>query len=189
MNMDDKMLYVRLAGALLTVRQFSEAKSGYVAALNHGATEKSIAYYIGVWHYLQGEYAAADEWFKRYLPCGDEMTIAVIYWHTLCCARIGKEAELLTMIRDDMKVGHHTAYLTAMRVFDKTVDPETAITALEDEKSDLNFVVTAYGLCVYFEKTGDHARVELIRTRLLEKEGVWPCISYLAAWNDAVTRR
>lgn len=186
---DDKLLYIRIAGAFLTIGQFNNAHGAYFDAIRHGATEKSIAYYIGIWHYLKEEYSAAAECFLKCMPCNDEMAIAVIYWHTLCCARLGDAPTLLTEIRNDMQVGHHTAYLTAMCVFSGATMAEAVLTSLNEEKSELNFVVSAYGLCVYLESVGKTADAEKLRADLFAKESVWPCISYLAAWRDAFQRQ
>lgn len=181
---DDKLLYIRIAGAYLTIGQFGNAHRAYADAIQHGATEKSIAFYMGIWHYLKGEYSAAAEWFLKCMPCGDEMAIAVIYWHTLCCARLGEAPTLLTELRNDMQVGHHTAYLSALRVFSGTETAEAVLAALNEEKNDLNYVVSAYGLCIFLGSVGRTDDVVKLRAELLKKESVWPCISYLAAWKD-----
>ena len=73
---DDKLLYIRIAGAFLTIGQFNNAYGAYFDAIRHGATEKSIAYYIGIWHYLKEEYSAAAECFLKCMPCDDEMASA-----------------------------------------------------------------------------------------------------------------
>lgn len=48
----------------------------------------------------------------------------------------------------------------------------------------LDDAVLFYGLSVYLEKLGENAEVEHDIDKVLEQESVWPCISYLAAWND-----
>ena len=44
----------------------------YENALRLGASEKTVAYPLGIWHYLQGKYHDAAYGVSRYLlPCGD----------------------------------------------------------------------------------------------------------------------
>ena len=64
-----------------------------------------MAFPMGVWHYLSGDCISATDWFAKCLPCADELAIAVIYWHTLCCYRTGRELALLSMYHRDMDGG------------------------------------------------------------------------------------
>jgi tetratricopeptide (TPR) repeat protein len=181
---DDWKLYYSMAGAHLTLRHFEEALSGYQRCLELGADRKTVAYPIGVARYLQRDYEGAAELFAQCLPCDDEMAIAVIYWHTLSCHRADREAALLKYYHSDMKVGHHTAYLLAVSVFRGKKSWEQVASELEQEKDDLSYVVAMYGLCGYLEFYGKKRKSERYMNLLLEREEVWPCISYLAAWND-----
>ena len=183
---DDWKLQYSLGGAYLTVRQFDKAMAAYRRCTELGATEKVIAYPWGVSCYLQKDYGSAATWFEKVLPCDDEMAIAVIYWHTLSCYRTGSEPKLLRNYCKDMKVGHHTAYQLAVSVFFKETDWEQAILQIECEKSDLNYIISLYGLCGYLDHIGEHTRSNQYMAELLERDSVWPCISYLAAWNDAL---
>lgn len=181
---DDWTAYNRLAGACLTIRRFGEAMDGYSRCLALGAGEKAVAFPLGVWHYLSGDYVSATDWFEKCLPCGDELAIAAIYWHTLCCYRAGQESALLSMYHREMDVGHHTAYRLAVSVFSGETPWEEAAERAEEDASDLSTVIALYGLCGYLDYIGQTEKSAVLLKKLLKRDSCWPCISYLAAWND-----
>lgn len=57
--------------------------------------------------------------------------------------------------RPDMYVGHHTAYEKAMRVAAGFAPMEDMLAELDAEEDDLQFAMTAYGLCVLLEAHGE----------------------------------
>ena len=182
---DDWKLLSRLAGAELTLRRFDEAMARYHCCLDLGADKKVIAYPLGIGCYLQKDYEAAATWFEHCLPCDDEMAIAVIYWHTLSCYRCNHVPTLLNDYHADMEVGHHTAYQLAVSVFYGESDLDDALAKIENENDDLNFVIALYGLCGYLDFFGQKNDSEKYLNQLLKHDKFWPCVSYLAAWNDA----
>lgn len=180
---DDWMLWNRLAGSYLTLLRFKEAKDCYDKCLALKAPISSAAYPIGVWHFLSGDYESAADWFAKCLPCSDELGIAVLYWHALSCYRAGLKPQLLAKYHTGMNVGHHTAYELAVKVFCALSSVEDAVEWARKE-DDLNAVILLYGVCVYLEQAGQTEESLHLRKELLEKDSCWPCISYLAAWND-----
>ena len=181
---DDWKLLYSLGGAYLTIRQFDKAMKTYHRCIALGAGEAVVAYPLGIGCYLQRDYVSAAAWFKKCLPCEDEMAIAVIYWHTISCFRADREAALLDSYHKNMKVGHHTAYKLAVSVFCGEISREQALEQIHNETGDLNYVISLYGLCVYLEHIGEHTTSKRYVTELLKHSSIWPCISYLAAWND-----
>jgi tetratricopeptide (TPR) repeat protein len=184
---DDWKLLNRLAGAELTLRRFDEAMARYHRCLELGVDKKVIAYPLGIGCYLQKDYETAATWFEHCLPCDDEMAIAVIYWHTLSCYRFNHVPTLLNAYHADMQVGHHTTYQLAVSVFCGELDLEVALKQVEHEADDLNYVIGLYGLCRYLESIGKKNESLMYLDQLLKRDKFWPCISYLAAWNDANT--
>ena len=184
---DDWQLYNRLGGASLTLRRFGAAWEHYQACLKLGAPIQAVALQIGVWHYLQGQYRKAAKWFARCLPCGDELAIAAIYWHTLSCYRCGEKPELLSQYHKDMDVGHHTAYRLCVSVFSGETDWRGALEQIRQERSELNIVISLYGLSCYLGLIGEAEKSASCLRELLEHDALWPCIAYLAAWNDIAT--
>ncbi|MBK5252201.1 MAG: hypothetical protein JJE29_06165 [Peptostreptococcaceae bacterium] len=181
---DDWKLFYSMAGTDLTLRHFEVAMAGYRRCLELGADRKMVAYPLGIACYLQNDYGRAMDWFTECLPCGDEMAIAVIYWHTLSCLRAGREATMLKYYHADMKVGHHTAYLLAVSVLCGESSWEQAASALRQEQDDLNYVIAMYALCGHLDFCGKKSESEQCMNLLLEHDEVWPCIAYLAAWNE-----
>ena len=55
---------------------------------------------------------------------------------------------------------------------------------LEAEEDDLQFAMTAYGLCVLLETRGETEKADALREKLLKRDGFWFCFSYLAAYSD-----
>lgn len=170
---DDWTAYNRLAGACLTIRQFEEAMDGYSRCLALGVGEKAVAFPLGVWHYLSGDCISAADWFEKCLPCGDELAIAVIYWHTLSCYRTGRELALLSMYHRDMDVGHHTAYRLAVSVFIGETTWEEAAERAEKDASDLNAVIALYGLCGYLNHIGQTEQSAILLKKLLKRDSCW----------------
>jgi hypothetical protein len=84
-----------------------------------------------------------------------------------------------------MKVGHHAAYETVVSLFAGETDVSAVFDALKSEQDDLNYVITAYGLYAYLAAKGEKEKSDTLLQGILSRKKVWPCISYLAAWNDA----
>ena len=59
-----------------------------------------------------------------------------------------------------------------------------ALAELEAEEDDLQFAMTAYGLCVLLETRGETEKADALREKLLKRDGFWFCFSYLAAYSD-----
>lgn len=181
---DDPMLYIRLGGAYLTLRHFDNAKKAYQKSYFLGNSEKSIAYPMAVWHYLMRNYQEAADDFAKVLPCEDEMRIAILYWNALCCMRGNLPDKLIETYHDDMQVGHHAAYKSAVEVIlGKTTANETLMQA-EQNTNDLDAVIAMYGITIYLKYCGKTEDAKNLREALLKRNSVWPCIPYLAAWND-----
>lgn len=181
---DDAMTYVRLGGTLLTLRQFDKALTAYRSALQCGANEHSVAFPMGIRHYLLGEYREAAQCFERCLPCGDEMAIAILYWHSLSCLRAGIEPTLLKQYRPDMQVGHHAAYKAVVALLCGETTRDAFVSSLEDVRSSLDYVIEMYGAAILCEHTGEQAKADDCLQKLLKKKEMWACVAYLAAWND-----
>lgn len=181
---DDSRLYLCLGGAYLTLFRFDDAGHAYRRCLALGG---SVAYPMGVCYYLQGRYRAAADSFSAALPCGDEMKIAILYQHALCCLREGLPDRLIGSYREDMEVGHHAAYRSAVELFLGRVGVPEAVGRAEEASSDLDTVIILYGIAVYLESHGGGDESGRLLSSLLERRSVWPCIPYLCAWNDIRT--
>ena len=170
---------------------FEKALDDYRRCEQSDGVSVMSRYRIGMAQYLMGEYAAAISAFSDALaiaPQSDDMYIAALYWLVLSQLRAGKPDEaqktLQQQYRPGMYVGHHTAYEKAMRAAADCAQTAHILTELGDEPDDLQFAMTAYGLCVLLETHGEIEKADALREKLLARDGFWFCFSYLAAYSD-----
>ena len=71
-----------------------------------------------------------------------------------------------------------------MRAAAGVVPMEDMLAELDTEEDDLQFAMTAYGLCVLLETRGETEKADALREKLLARDGFWFCFSYLAAYTD-----
>ena len=175
----------------LDTLQFEQALTDYTRCEQADGVSVMSRYRIGMARYLMEKYEDAINAFSDSLtiaPQDDDMYIADVYWLVLSQLRAGKADEaqktLQQHYRPDMYVGHHTAYEKAMRVAAGFAPMEDMLAALDREKDDLQFAMTAYGLCVLLEAAGEQEKAVALREKLLARDGFWFCFSYLAAYHD-----
>ena len=179
----------------LDTLQFERALTDYTRCEQADGVSVMSRYRIGMAHYLMGKYGDAICAFSDSLaiaPQNDDMYIADVYWLVLSQLRAGKadaaQKTLQKHYRPDMYVGHHTAYEKAMRVAAGFAPMEDMLAELDAEPEDLQFAMTAYGLCVLLESAGEQEKANALREKLLARDGFWFCFSFLAAWRDAAER-
>ena len=175
----------------LDTLQFEKALDDYTRCEQSDGVSVMSRYRIGMAHYLMQDFDAAIAAFsdsRAIAPQDDDMYIAALYWLVLSQLRAGKMDEAQKTLRQhyrpDMYVGHHTAYEKAMRAaagFTQTAD---ILTELDAEPDDLQYAMTAYGLCVLLESKNEQAQAAALREKLLARDGFWFCFSYLAAYTD-----
>ena len=180
----------------LDTLQFERALADYTRCEQADGVSVMSRYRIGMAHYLMGKYGDAICAFSDSLaiaPQDDDMYIADVYWLVLSqlCAGKADEAQktLQQHYRPDMYVGHHTAYEKAMRVAAGFASMEDMLAELDAEEDDLQFAMTAYGLCVLLEMHGETEKADALREKLLKHDGFWFCFSYLAAYHDQTKKR
>ena len=180
----DDCVALRLrAGRYLSTLQLDLALSEFRHCLDLGAETVDCNYRMGLAYYYTGNYESALERFEQCMPlCDDEMGIAIIYWHTICAQRAGRELTLLKEYRPDMNVGHHTAYEKAMRVWAGGEDLTQAYIDADSETDDMEYSVVMYGLAYHPSLSSDECKKTL--ESILRRDDFWPCFAFLAAWND-----
>ena len=178
----DNRAVLRLrAGRYLTTLQSDLALRDFERCLALGGDKLDCGYRMGLAHYYAGRYSQAAQTFEACVPlCDDEMGIAVIYWHTLSTHRAGITPTLLSLYTTGMKVGHHTAYEKAMRIWAGVESYSAMEKKLQGESDDMEYAITQYGLA-YHPQCPDRQK---LLTGIIARDGFWPCFSYLAAWND-----
>ena len=175
----------------LDTLQFENALADYIRCEQADGVSVESRYRIGMAQYMLQNYAAATAAFAGSLaivPQDDDMYIADVYWLVLSQLRAEKADEaqktLKQHYRPDMYVGHHTAYEKAMRAAAGCAQTADILAALDEEPDDLQFAMTAYGLCVLLEAAGEQEKADALREKLLARDGFWFCFSYLAAYHD-----
>ena len=106
------------------------------------------------------------------------------FWEALASEKAGVKSQLLMEYSDELDVGHHTAYKTAVLFILGKMSEDEAMAILDKENDDLNYVVAAYGIASHLNTMGKIYLSEKLINDILNKESVWPCVSYLAAFND-----
>lgn len=177
---DDFMLYIKLGGANLTLFNFEEAEKCYNNALKYGAKEENVAFYFGIMNFLKGNYSEAISFFEKVNVSNSEMLISVIYWHTIASFRNESFPFMLERFNENMDVGHHTAYKTVVSLFDGQV----ALSDVIIPKSSLDAAIVLYGIYEYSKHIKQTNDSDVYMQQLLTHTDVWPCIAYLAAYND-----
>ena len=176
----------------LDTLQFEKALDDYRRCEQSDGVSVMSRYRIGMAQYMLQNYAAATAAFAGSLaiaPQDDDMYIADVYWLVLSQLRAGKADEaqktLQQHYRPDMYVGHHTAYEKAMRVAAGFAPMEDMLAELDMEEDDLQFAMTAYGVCVLLESQNKRKQAAALRKTLLARPGFWFSFSFLAAYTDA----
>ena len=86
--------------------------------------------------------------------------------------------------RPDMYVGHHTAYEKAMRAAAGFAPMEDMLAELDAEEDDLQFAMTAYGLCVLLEAHSETEKADALRQKLLVRDGFWFCFRTIRRYKN-----
>ena len=179
----------------LDTLQFEQALTDYTHCEQADGVSVMSRSRIGMAHYLMGKYGDAICAFSDSLaiaPQDDDMYIADVYWLVLSQLRAGKadaaQKTLRQHYRPDMYVGHHTAYEKAMRAAAGYASMDI-LAELDAEPDDLQYAMTAYGLCVLLQAHDEKEKADALREKLLKRDGFWFCFSYLAAYHDQTKNR
>ena len=172
-------------GKYLATLQPEKAMADFERCRMLGGEESDLSYRMGLCWFYAGVYGMAIREFSHcWEVCDDELGIGAIYWSMIASWRSGREASLLQNYRDDMNVGHHTAYAFAVRVALGRISLEDALWELDIEREDLEFSMMAYGVAAYCEHIGERETAQVLYREILERESFWISFGFLAAWND-----
>ena len=186
----DNILAVRQRAArYITTLQPEKAIEDFLRCRELGGDEMDISYRLGICYYLTENYTEAMAELTKCFPlCDDEMGIAVIFWHTLSAWRSGSIPSLLyCSYREDMQVGHHTAYAFAMKLAAERMSYSCALDALEKQSDDLEYSIMAYGVAEFMDCNSLDSVA--LRKELINRDSFWISYCYVAAWKDAYGKR
>lgn len=182
---EDLSILRQRAGKYLATLQTALARQDFLRCGELGADELDISYRLGLCDFYDGNYEKAMAYFADVLPIADdEMGIAIIYWHTICAWRCGEDPALLGQYHTGMKVGHHTGYERAVRLWAGKESLTDSLINLCGETEDLEFSIIAYGVARYLLHTGTEDQGEYLLKVIRKRDGFWISFAYLAAWTD-----
>lgn len=172
------------AARYITTLQPEKAVEDFLRCRALGGDELDISYRLGISYYLAGDYSKAMAEFETCISlCDDEMAIAAIFWHTLSAWREGRMPKLLyCCLRDNMNVGHHTAYAFAMELAAEKISLMKVLDELEAQQDDLEYSIMAYGAAEFMDINGLDSGA--LRQSILARDSFWISFCYIAAWND-----
>lgn len=126
-------------------------------------TQFNVWYHLGLSHYLLGDYAKAEEAYKKCLAVceNDDSRIAVLDWQYMTYRREGKTSEaeqLLTMVTDSMTVIENDSYYSRLKMYKGWLKPEDLLLAdTSSEDYDLTMATQGYGVGNWYLYNGDRA--------------------------------
>lgn len=185
-GLDGRTEYLRkMAGKELSLLMTGPAREHLMECLEEGWDISDVYYQLALCDYFEGKYKSARKSFEKMLPLyNDEMGIAVIYWHTMASFKLNEKPVLLEKVRDDMDIGHHTAYFGAVQTARGKMTPEELYEKISAEDYDVDYDIMLYGLREYLKSTGDTSRSEEFTEDLLKRDSWWITFAYLAGWKE-----
>ncbi len=143
----------------------------------------NIYYYLGIAHYLKGNYDKSISSFKKCATYVDnnDLLVAVTHWFYLTYKKIGNEkaaADLLLPITRKTKVIQNSEYLNLIMVFKGIYEAETVLSYAENDDKSLNPTL-AYGVANWYLFRGDIDKSTRIFDLILQNDS-WELLEYIS---------
>lgn len=182
---DNALAYRQRAPRFLNTLQPERAIADLLRCRELGGDEADLSYRLGIARYLSGDYAVAmSEEERCFLLVNEEMGIAAMFWHSMSALRCGAEPTLLRYYHPGMAVGHHTAYERVIALLAGSLPWGHMEVLLQQEKSDLEYSMLAYGSAVFRRSLGHEDEAQALLRSILPRDSFWISYAYIAAWND-----
>jgi tetratricopeptide (TPR) repeat protein len=145
----------------------------------------NIWYHLGLAYYLQGDYPAAADAYRRCLEAArhPDAKVAASYWLYLTLRRLHHEDEALTVadgVRADMDVIESRGYLDLLGLFKGHGAPEQLV-GPQGTEATLESTTTAYGVGMWYLLAGDEDDARRTFERILADRDQWAAFGYIAA--------
>jgi tetratricopeptide (TPR) repeat protein len=146
--------------------------------------QTNIYYHLGLAHYLQKNYAAAEKAYQQCLKLSKnpDMYVAMAYWQYLSLRHQQKDkaaAKLLSTIKPNMPLIENEDYYALLQLFQQKPLIKDPAEQLE-RKKDLSLVSYGYGLGEYCWLSGQQDFAKAVWETVLQSSQ-WSAFGYLAA--------
>lgn len=146
------------AETLMTGKPLEVEQDGVPNKLNKplSSTQFNVFYHLALAHYLKGDFAKAEEtWRKCLAVCeNDDSKVAVVDWLYMTLRREGKNSEataLLDPITDSMEIIENDSYYQRLKMYKNG-------TSLPEPKTPLDIATLGYGAGNWYLYNGDVAK-------------------------------
>ncbi|MBX9892473.1 MAG: tetratricopeptide repeat protein [Chitinophagaceae bacterium] len=146
--------------------------------------QTNIYYHLGLAHYLQKNYAAAEKAYQQSLKLSKnpDMYVATAYWQYLTLRHQQKDkaaAKLLNTIKPNMPLIENEDYYALLQLFQQKPLIKDPADMLE-QKKELSLVSYGYGLGEYCWLSGQTDFAKAVWQTVLQSSQ-WSAFGYLAA--------
>lgn len=199
----DPRMYRHRGHRYITLRRFVDAVADLerAAGLIHGRPDEvepdgapneygiptstlqsNIWYHLGLAHYLRGDWERALGAYHEAMLVSrnDDMLVATADWLYMTLRRMGRDheaAEVLEVVRPDMRILENHAYHERLMMYRGEVAPESL---LDEGADDLTLATQGYGLGNWYLYNGQPDRaVEVFRR--VAAGPYWAAFGYIAA--------
>jgi tetratricopeptide (TPR) repeat protein len=159
------------------------------AGIPRSSTQTNIAY-LGLAHYLLGDFRAARASYERGLTFGDndDNLVSTSWWLYLTLRRLGDDAaaaEVLAPIREEMDILENHAYQRLLLMARGELDPEQLLPA---EIDSIQGSTLGYGIAAFHLVEGRRERAQEL-FQVIVQGPWWPAFGHIAAeaelWRGA----
>jgi tetratricopeptide (TPR) repeat protein len=146
----------------------------------------NIWYHLALAHYLKHDFDRALPAWRAAMGTvtNDDMHVATADWLYMTLRRLGRDdeaAEVLTPIRDDMRILENHAYHRRLLMYRGAVPPDSLLSVQSEDAVQL--ATYGYGVGNWYLYNGERARAEEVFRRILGGAN-WAAFGYIAAESE-----
>jgi tetratricopeptide (TPR) repeat protein len=147
--------------------------------------QTNIWYHLGLARYLQAEYDAARDAYRRCLDLSThaDMRVAASYWLVLAARRAGDAATadgVLAAVEPDLELIENEGYYELLRAFAGALDPAELLARASEDTTRVAYPTAAYGVGAWSLIAGERDEAERIFRAILDSPAS-TAFGYIAA--------
>lgn len=183
-NPSDYQAHRKCAGRYLSTLQLDKAEDAFLWCDERTEDRLDTRYMLGCIAYYKFEYEKALGLFEECFALAtenDDMYVAALFWAIACSVQLGKDLDGVLARYKDMKIGHHTGYLQAVRLFmgDDLKDCDNI--PKEDELQNCIFM---YGVHLYYLHNKNAMLADIALKNTLAIDTYFSAFAYLGAYTE-----